>query len=270
MRFPVPIIARGLRGSRGVAHRRPASFAPAKRKEARQTSDLVFYGANERIRTADLRITSALLYQLSHVGARTLSSAGMQYTQPSGNLQGIAVPHQARTSPPVSARRRACGRFAEAPVRDRAAWEPLPPTSRAAEVSVARSGRLGAARFGCAASDGAEKKRWPAEKGGSAGHSLFGQRGCPGCEQVQEGEGRPARRVNERRLSIRFGRDSSRFLCGGYTFSRFSIAHYGIAGSLPCRDILVIGALFWPLVSGASRPLLYIVLHFPLSTLVPV
>ena len=25
-------------------------------------------GANERIRTADLRITSALLYQLSHVG----------------------------------------------------------------------------------------------------------------------------------------------------------------------------------------------------------
>ena len=156
----------------------------------------------------------------------------------------------------------------------RCAIEPLGSRSRRhrgrREAAVARSGRLGAARFGCAASDGPEKKRWPAEKGGSAGHSLFGQRGCPGCEQVQEGEGRPARRVNERRLSIRFGRDSSRFLCGGYTFSRFSIAHYGIAGSLPCRDILVIGALFWPLVSGASRPLLYIVLHFPLSTLVPV
>ena len=28
----------------------------------------IFSGANERIRTADLRITSALLYQLSHVG----------------------------------------------------------------------------------------------------------------------------------------------------------------------------------------------------------
>lgn len=55
----------------------------------------------------------------------------MQYTQPSGNLQGIAVPHQARTSPPISARGRACARLAEAPVRDRAAWGPLPPTSRA-------------------------------------------------------------------------------------------------------------------------------------------
>ncbi len=30
-----------------------------------------FDGANERIRTADLRITSALLYQLSHVGVST-------------------------------------------------------------------------------------------------------------------------------------------------------------------------------------------------------
>lgn len=34
-----------------------------------------FSGANERIRTADLRITSALLYQLSHVGIRLLSEA---------------------------------------------------------------------------------------------------------------------------------------------------------------------------------------------------
>ena len=37
------------------------------------TSDLRFRGANERIRTADLRITSALLYQLSHVGETLLS-----------------------------------------------------------------------------------------------------------------------------------------------------------------------------------------------------
>ena len=36
-------------------------------------SDLRFCGANERIRTADLRITSALLYQLSHVGKTLLT-----------------------------------------------------------------------------------------------------------------------------------------------------------------------------------------------------
>ena len=44
-----------------------------KQKQVRQLSspDLhSFSGANERIRTADLRITSALLYQLSHVGKR--------------------------------------------------------------------------------------------------------------------------------------------------------------------------------------------------------
>ena len=36
---------------------------------------LQIYGANERTRTADLLITSELLYQLSHVGNSTLSSA---------------------------------------------------------------------------------------------------------------------------------------------------------------------------------------------------
>jgi hypothetical protein len=30
--------------------------------------DLLIYGANDRIRTGDLLITSELLYQLSHVG----------------------------------------------------------------------------------------------------------------------------------------------------------------------------------------------------------
>ena len=42
--------------------------------------DLRVFGANERIRTADLRITSALLYQLSHVGLiGFLRSANLKY-----------------------------------------------------------------------------------------------------------------------------------------------------------------------------------------------
>ena len=41
----------------------------------------MFSGANERIRTADLRITSALLYQLSHVGVRLQNEANTQYTE---------------------------------------------------------------------------------------------------------------------------------------------------------------------------------------------
>ena len=40
----------------------------SKRKMAPLWEPFVFNGANERIRTADLRITSALLYQLSHIG----------------------------------------------------------------------------------------------------------------------------------------------------------------------------------------------------------
>ena len=40
----------------------------SKRKMAPLWEPFVFHGANERIRTADLRITSALLYQLSHIG----------------------------------------------------------------------------------------------------------------------------------------------------------------------------------------------------------
>ena len=46
-----------------------ALLQPQKRKQAsREVADLRIYGANDRIRTGDLRITSALLYQLSHVG----------------------------------------------------------------------------------------------------------------------------------------------------------------------------------------------------------
>ena len=38
-------------------------------------------GANDRIRTGDLRFTRALLYQLSHVGTGFLRSANMNYTE---------------------------------------------------------------------------------------------------------------------------------------------------------------------------------------------
>ena len=38
------------------------------KKASRQATDLRIRGANGRTRTGDLRITSALLYQLSHVG----------------------------------------------------------------------------------------------------------------------------------------------------------------------------------------------------------
>ncbi len=44
-------------------------YVPQRKKQAsQQATDLVFTGADERTRTADLRITSALLYQLSHIG----------------------------------------------------------------------------------------------------------------------------------------------------------------------------------------------------------
>lgn len=48
-----------------------APEAPGETKQASKISLLTCAnsGANERIRTADLRITSALLYQLSHIGA---------------------------------------------------------------------------------------------------------------------------------------------------------------------------------------------------------
>ena len=39
-----------------------------RKKASRQATDLRIRGANGRTRTGDLRITSALLYQLSHVG----------------------------------------------------------------------------------------------------------------------------------------------------------------------------------------------------------
>ena len=49
---------------------RPTAISRAKKRKqaSRIVADLRIYGANDRIRTGDLRITSALLYQLSHVG----------------------------------------------------------------------------------------------------------------------------------------------------------------------------------------------------------
>ena len=54
-------------------------------------SDLRFCGANERTRTADLRITSALLYQLSHIGKSTFSSADTQYNADAWPLQLVIM-----------------------------------------------------------------------------------------------------------------------------------------------------------------------------------
>lgn len=45
-----------------------AFYIPIRKKASRQATDLRIRGANGRTRTGDLRITSALLYQLSHVG----------------------------------------------------------------------------------------------------------------------------------------------------------------------------------------------------------
>lgn len=42
--------------------------------------DLTFRGADERTRTADLRITSALLYQLSHIGTLHFLNASENYS----------------------------------------------------------------------------------------------------------------------------------------------------------------------------------------------
>lgn len=42
--------------------------------------DLTFRGADERTRTADLRITSALLYQLSHIGTLHFVNASENYS----------------------------------------------------------------------------------------------------------------------------------------------------------------------------------------------
>ena len=51
-------------------HRGPTRYKK-RRGPCSQEPLLSIDGANERIRTADLRITSALLYQLSHVGVST-------------------------------------------------------------------------------------------------------------------------------------------------------------------------------------------------------
>ena len=58
-----------------------ASAAPEKRKRPPpEGDDLTFRGADERIRTADLRITSALLYQLSHIGTLHFLNASENYS----------------------------------------------------------------------------------------------------------------------------------------------------------------------------------------------
>ena len=43
-------------------------LAPPKTNKARSTAGLIFTGAGDRNRTYDLRVTSALLYQLSYTG----------------------------------------------------------------------------------------------------------------------------------------------------------------------------------------------------------
>ena len=56
---------------------------PHQRSHAKQARKLLpglrVSGADERTRTADLRITSALLYQLSHIGICISQNARMQY-----------------------------------------------------------------------------------------------------------------------------------------------------------------------------------------------
>ena len=52
-----------------VSKRPPETEGPSTKTAGQSRNfDVLFCGADERIRTADLRITSALLYQLSYVG----------------------------------------------------------------------------------------------------------------------------------------------------------------------------------------------------------
>lgn len=61
-----------------------------KKQAARIWRPDLIRGANERIRTADLRITSALLYQLSHVGIRLLSEARVSsISEPFPSRKGV-------------------------------------------------------------------------------------------------------------------------------------------------------------------------------------
>ena len=61
-----PAHAHAFARPRGLTASNPGTFVYKKRAPLLGPSHI--HGANERIRTADLRITSALLYQLSHVG----------------------------------------------------------------------------------------------------------------------------------------------------------------------------------------------------------
>ena len=63
----------------------------AKKKTGRKANlpACIVSGANERIRTADLRITSALLYQLSHVGMCVSPNAKMKYSGCAARMQGV-------------------------------------------------------------------------------------------------------------------------------------------------------------------------------------
>ena len=61
-----PAHAHAFARPRGLTASNPGTLAEEKRAPLLGPSHI--HGANERIRTADLRITSALLYQLSHVG----------------------------------------------------------------------------------------------------------------------------------------------------------------------------------------------------------
>ena len=58
-------------------------------------------GADERTRTADLRITSALLYQLSHIGMLRFMNANEKYSGcPAFRLAGILREFQPLRAPP--------------------------------------------------------------------------------------------------------------------------------------------------------------------------
>ncbi len=60
-----------------------------KKGPAENPRSLEFTGANEEIRTLDLRITNALLYQLSYIGNISLAKWILTYYRDSG--KGIAI-----------------------------------------------------------------------------------------------------------------------------------------------------------------------------------
>ena len=54
----------------------PGPAKPMKRQRPRDSRSRKIHGADERTRTADLFITSELLYQLSYIGARMFRTSG--------------------------------------------------------------------------------------------------------------------------------------------------------------------------------------------------